>query len=775
MMALTTVNGTFTEAGGDPKSGYVLFKLYTWSVSGGAYIVSAQDGVKAYLDASGGFVAQLEPTDTMTPANVYKVTLKSRVEGVWEDEDYDFIDVPSGGPYNIQNLIGVTNQQLPSTNKSAIAQEAADRQAADDLKLDKTVRSALSFHCDVGGTANAITLTNADVPNLAVGLRLRFIAASTNTADAVTVQVNGGGTFNLKLQNNGNPGTGTIKANWAYEVLWSGAPSNTFKLMGISDQYIHKAKNSYLVPSAVGGTADAITVTTDFDSVNGSLLIFKALSDNTSANVTLSVNGATATLIRDAVGQPLKVGDIKAGRWLMVRFDATGGNPYILISSGVTLGEVAAVQTAVDALTTRVIAVEAQVGSDGAFTAEALALTEKITGPSMGEAGWATSDRNPNNFFTWAEGVRTQASPLALKIMGVGSSIDTGAGPNDGGASAPARILRDAINDTFGFMHNVSASADIVAIGGQTVNQFLAQITSAPAGDYDIIIGCNNMNSGGIGGSAGAATMNSIYDDYIELIAEIRGANRNAMPIITNTFHPHTHVGSGGGAPQQFPDNYRVGWPDGNKTYQVGVNHTFDATANTIKLVAINTYGATLAVGDELTVPSGPAAGVYTISAIDWTTGVVTVNENISYTGTYSVQVTNTSVDEERVVWPPNSERLARVDRTGNGVPLLGWRTYDEQNRHIERACADAGAMFWDLQAKQYEYLEMAWASGNFTEANLMHSMFQADGTLSGPGTGVILYNHPNAAFYKFAPGGLSGQFTGLLRSGELHKNRKLN
>ncbi|MBU2936186.1 MULTISPECIES: hypothetical protein [Pacificibacter] len=659
-------------------------------------------------------------------------------------------------------------------DQSALEQEAVDRATADDLKLDKTVRSALSFHCAVGGTDNAITLTNTDVPNLVAGLSLRFTATATNTTAGVTIQVNGGGTYNLKLQTGGNPGVGAIKSGWTYDLVWSGAPSNAFKLLNIADQYISKANNSSLIPSVVGGTANAIEVTTDFARVNGSILIFRAAETNTITSPTLNVNGIGASTIRHADGGLLAAGDIEQGRLHLVRYDASGGNPWVLLASGITLGDLKEIADGVAALDTRLTIVEANSGSSGAFETEAMELMEKINGPSSGDADWATSERNPNNFFTWSEGIRTQDAPLELKILGLGSSIDTGAGADDGGASAPSRILRDCLNETFGYMRNVEFSAEVNAVGGETVDQFMDQLTNTTAGDYDLIVGFNNMNSGGISSSSGAATMESVYDDYIELIAAIRGVDRNAMPIITNTFHPHTDFLSGGGDPQQFPDGYKSSWPTSNTTYSATHTHTFDAAAGTIALLAINTYGYTFAIGDELTVFSGDAAGVYTIASIDWATGVVTVNETISYTGTYSVKIQNTTVDEERVIWPANSERLVKMDRTGSGVKHYGWRTYDEQNFRIGQACTDAGAMLWDLQAMQYRYYDLAWASGNFTEATLPNSMFRADATIDGDGTGLIQHNHPNAAFYKFAYGALAAQFALHVRDGTLHKNRVL-
>jgi len=673
-----------------------------------------------------------------------------------------------------QSLLGLYFGNAGVWAKDALdvgAQLATKADAADvttqlATKADVTnLNAAAVWKATVGGTADAIALTIPTSPGLTAGLRLSFIASGTNTIGAVTVSVNGGAALGLKQPvSNANPQIGMIQGGRMYEVVYTGPPSNNWRLYGYGDQVYGKATNSLIKATAVGGTANAITVTTDYGAIDGSVLIFKAISSNTSTNVTLSVNGGAALVIRRADGGLLQVGDIQAGRWYVMRWDATGGNPWVLLSSGVTLGDLAALDARIDAL---------EGGGGGptpgasAFAQEASALMLKINGPTPFGTDWTNSQRNPNNFFTWTEGVRTWNPPLTIKVAGFGSSIDTGAGPGTGGANAPALMLSDRLGHKFGLWRNLEFTTDIWAVGGERIDQFLAQITGGAAGDYDLIVGGNPMNSANIGSVSGGATIASDYQHLVNIINEIRGANRNAMPVLTTTFHRHTHE-----TPPEFPDNYRVTWPTSNMTYQVTGNHVFDGALNTIKLSNINLYGKTLAAGDQLTVADGAAAGVYTVTAISWVDGVVTVAETVPYTGTYSVQVKNTAVDEERVVWPPASEGLVRMDRTGNGVPLLGWATFDETNRIYHRVAQDYDVLLLDLERLQFRYLEKAWESGVFTDANLYHSMYQLDATQTSLGTGIVQYNHPNLAFYDFAYGSAMAEICRHIYEGTLDQHR---
>jgi hypothetical protein len=136
------------------------------------------------------------------------------------------------------------------------------------------------------------------------------------------------------------------------------------------------------------------------------------------------------------------------------------------------------------------------------------------------------------------------------------------------------------------------------------------------------------------------------------------------------------------------------------------------------------------------------------------------------------VQVKNTAVDEERVVWPPASAGLVRMDRTGNGVPLLGWATFDETNRIYHRVCQDYDVLLLDLERLQFRYLEKAWESGAFIESNLYHSMYQIDATQTSLGTGVIQFNHPNEAFYNFAYGSAMAEIARYIYEGTLDQHR---
>ncbi len=676
-------------------------------------------------------------------------------------------------------------------------QTALDAKAAtSDIKRGTVIVASV----DPASTDSNLILTGPLVPRYPeVDAKIKFVADRNMvpldddespfdgeiTAQMKDAAGNLGGRYKMSPVSGGAVSHSMIKNRGTYTLTWTGAPGNSYRLAGYGDQAFGKATSGILIASAVGGTADAIVLTTDYGPVDRSIVLFKAAATNATSTPTVAITssqtGATspATQIRYAKpADTVRPGDIEKDRWHGIMYDASLGNPWILFTSGVTLGDVKAVADAVIALEARVTALEAASGSSVVFANEAIALMDKINGPRIDNAAWDTSLRNPDHTtgastgttrISWSDGVRTEEAPAIIKSLGFGSSIDdTGAGSGDAATYTPSVMFVDKLRKRFAFYRNIDFQQDNVAVGGQTIGQMLAQIQGAAAGDYDIIVGGNPMNSGGIADTAGGATMRSFRAALENVVDEIRDV-RNAVPILTPTFHPHIFYDTSGGTnPQQLIDNYRVAWPRGNTTYQVTGNHEFDAAGGRIKLINISLYGSTLADGDTLYVPSGSGAGTYTIAAagIDWATSWVNVNEPVPFTGTYSVQVTNRAADEERVVWPPDSERIQTIDRTGNGVAELpGWITYDETNRIYHEVGHIKDCMIADLEHAQFLFLERKWAANPaITDSDLYDTMYVQGG--------VRQANHPNAEFYGFAYGGVWSTFANLVHRRALHQHR---
>ncbi|WP_295450073.1 hypothetical protein [uncultured Pseudophaeobacter sp.] len=628
-------------------------------------------------------------------------------------------------------------------------------------RLDVTeLRTVGSIFCSVGGTEDAIELGNDNLTGFSEGTRLRFRAVSDNSG-AVTISLNGGGSFGLITMWGGPLSEGDLKAGYYYEVVWDAGPANKWRLTTMG-QDTRKLRSIYAVASSVAGSENEIEVLADHGHVNGTLLAFKALYDNTSVNVTLSLNESAPFYIRGAAGAPLLVGDIKAGSWCLLRYDASGGHPWILLTSGVSRGEISTIVADVEGLQSRVQEVEGLVGElEGrvggeAFASEALALMNKINGPVPSDAAYAASPRNPSNFFTWTDGVRAKAAPTTLKVLNFGCSSDTDLHVG----KSPSSLAISGLTSAFSYLRNLEFTRTSRAVGGAFLNEYLAQIQGAAAGDYDIVMGGQLTNSVGIGAISGANDYDNYRGQLLDLFTEIRDV-RNAMPIYVGCYHNHVDY------PQSFPSTYRSNWPDSNQTYEVNGSHEFDAAGGRVKMINLRLYGYTLAAGDKIYFASGPGAGTYTVDTIDWDTNWITFVEAIPHTGSYTVLAKNVEVDDERVIWPANSDLLVSRDRTGNGVELMGWRTTDMVNQLTQQVCDEAGVMFWDMQKAQYLFMEKRLAENpTWTTTQLFDSVFN---WVTPPG---VQFNHPNAEFFEWAGQRFAGKLTTLIEDGTLHKQR---
>lgn len=615
-----------------------------------------------------------------------------------------------------------------------------------------------------GSDPNLVLLTNAAIPSPPVeGQRITFIAPFTNTGN-LSLKINGGPVLSVSQLNNGAVFAGAVTINYVVEFTYFGAPSNKYKLTTLVQSSSEIRDGLVARPSTFGGTANALTVTLRQAAVDRQLLLIKPTANNTGA-ATLNVKNAAdvasdglgvTTSIINMDGTPITADTLVAGRFVLLMLDASSGNPWRILADGASLGAIQENAADIVDLQGRMTTVEGALGFD-LFTAEAQSLMEKINGPALSDPDYATSPRNPNNFFEWSEGVRTQAAPTDIKILNFGCSTDR----DLHSGKSPSLLAISELTRTFAYLRNLSFTRTNVAVGGAFLADFLAQINGAAAGDFDIVMGGQPVNSASIGSVMGVNDFDLYRGRLKGVIAAARG--RNAMPIIIKAYHNHLDY------PQAIPDTYKASWPDGNQTYDVTANHEFDGAGGRIKLVAINTYGYTLTNGDKIQVVTGDGAGTYTITAIDWATNWVSFAEPVPFTGIYNVKVRNVEVDEERVFWPPQSQLQVNRDRTGNGIILPGWRPTDMVNQLYDQVCAEDGVMVWDMQKAQYLFFEKKLAENpTWTTTQLFNSMFN---WVSPPG---VQFNHANEAFFEWAGQRFAGQFSTAIENGTLHENRAI-
>jgi len=98
---------------------------------------------------------------------------------------------------------------------------------------------------------------------------------------------------------------------------------------------VRKMLNDLSAKIIAGGSANAITLTTDSgwvagDLANGAALMFRAASTNTSATVTIAVDGLTAKNVFREDGTALRIGDIVANGIYIIAYSATAGGFLLL-------------------------------------------------------------------------------------------------------------------------------------------------------------------------------------------------------------------------------------------------------------------------------------------------------------------------------------------------------------------------------------------------------------------------------------------------------------
>lgn len=159
----------------------------------------------------------------------------------------------------------------------------------------------------------------------------------------------------------------------------------------------------------VGGTADAITVTSAMDSLaSGKLVAFKAGSANTGA-ATLNVNSLGAKAIRKKGDSALSAGEIAANGIYICRYDAaynSAAGAWVLLTP-----EIAAVTETVQALGsaggTRTVNMASKASATASLTVSTSANTLAITNPpSTGNAGSVTLiiTNGGSQTFNWPSG-----------------------------------------------------------------------------------------------------------------------------------------------------------------------------------------------------------------------------------------------------------------------------------------------------------------------------------------------------------------------------------
>lgn len=189
---LVTVTGNLeTLAGAAPLLGRVWFRISRadWTLSGEIF---APEYVEVIADAvTGAFSVDLQSTDDFEAGSTYAAVLKYREPLDAKDREFTIgtFALPSGGPYQLGDLMSVPVAAPVPADVLALCQAYAAATAADRIQtgLDRTAAEASAARIDLGELDDAVAATAADA--VATGANAVSTAADRAAVTPLAAQV----------------------------------------------------------------------------------------------------------------------------------------------------------------------------------------------------------------------------------------------------------------------------------------------------------------------------------------------------------------------------------------------------------------------------------------------------------------------------------------------------------------------------------------------------------------------------------------------------------
>lgn len=544
------------------------------------------------------------------------------------------------------------------------------------------------------GTANAITLTvDGFTGSFVEGLTFRFFAVQNNTG-AATLSINAGGNFNIYRENGAALKNGDIRAGFIYTVVYD-TPGNVWRLSsaGLANDLLRKMRLEVL---SYSGSANAISITANNLPASGTTVLLEAKADNTGA-VTIAVNSGAAVSLKSQSGGDLEAGDLKQGRYYLAHYIGSPADQWRLLT-------------------------------------DVSPSSENKVGVDINKSKYIDEPYGVVTFLNGSKSVQNNT----ITVVGLGSSVGNGAGA--GVDYAPSKLLVDALADSYVQQTVVHENE---SIGGQTINQFLAQFNNRTEAEPDFVTITAGMNDFFVGGYNCGQGFDSQESNMKELIVEIK--NSGAVPILMTSPHPH-------------PDRYSISIPTNNpivypiRTYNVNAAYAFDASAQTISqnLFANADFGGhVLNVGDTLRVLSGSNLGNHVITNISSDRTVMTVDGTLSFTGTETVQVRHVNQDLGSVLIPSATDSKINRQWVAGETAFVADVRFWHGNNMLRRVAKQTGAVLLDVEAAFFEAV--------VNESHGFDDLYNAGE-----------YNHPNALGYTSSFGKLLSEFARKAHAGTI-------
>ncbi|WP_295378347.1 hypothetical protein [uncultured Pseudacidovorax sp.] len=596
-------------------------------------------------------------------------------------------------------------------------------------------------------TANALNVSTLYPATRADGTTFVLTPLADNTGP-VTFTWSDGGPFNARKNGGQAFAGGELKAGKKYLFTWQAA-GGVMALTTDGDANRRMLDISTMKVLSVGGTGDAITVTTEMsDATNvGALLKFVPTAANTGA-ATINVNGTGAFQVRKNGNQPLDAGDLKPLAAALFYFT---GTQFLLIANG-----------------------QIPTPTSDQLDANLSALQAAISSTPYGSQ-------------TYSNGVMTLAANI-MRSAGVGDSLSRGAGslypdaanPNADLQYAPVRRWAEILGEELARVGLFSLPYEILGVAGSfdgsggdgLVAQFAGRSFVNPM-FVTIGGGTNSATTFGVFNQAGLAGQIAANESVLKNIIAA-----GAIPIVCGVMHPHPlwYWQQAGGA---TGDNVsKMVWP--TSTFDVNIPYVVDAVAQTITGAGITANAGIwgtdkIGPGSPVQFTAGPNAGTHIVGSRSGDTLTITGGTLTTSESSTRRLVHVMSAEENMTLLPlPPSQRYQRIDRTGNGA-TMGLKLYDLYNAELGALAKRLRVPFLEIDKLAFDFVlanggcALTWDPATRTMSGTSAGWDAGHTTTKAGSPDVKQFNHPNlalrqatfdVAFRKLARLIASGKFT---------------